>query len=213
MLRKNTSFVIPILQKKQKEHCKKSPFFISYLITDPFEFGNTVEQLTQTLSKTLQKYSIDILCFRDKTSSNTEELAAACLKIAKEFHIEKILINSDINLAQKLGFDGVHLNSKQFEKIPFLKKQGFYTLISCHTEDEIQNAFDLGANGITYSPIFYKENKAKPKGIQNLATIVAKYQKKDFDIIALGGITDDAKIALIQDTQAKGFAAIRYFRV
>ena len=200
-------------QTIKKEAFIKPPFFISYLITDPIEFGNTPTQLEQTLRKSLQEHTVDIVCFRDKTSFNKEALAKVCLEVAREFGIDKILINSDISLCHKLGFDGVHLNSTQFDRLKELASSSLYTMISCHTQEEIAIAKNYNANAVTYSPIFFKENKGTPKGIENLEKIVAKYQDDNFSIIALGGIVNNQNLQQIIKTKANGFASIRYFKV
>lgn len=94
----------------------------SYLITDPNYFSDNKEIFKEKLIAVLKNHKIDFACFRDKSSKNIEELAKIFLQICKEFKIENILINSNISLAIKLGFDGVHLNSQQFDKIENAKK-------------------------------------------------------------------------------------------
>jgi thiamine-phosphate pyrophosphorylase len=197
----------------KKEAFIKPPFFISYLITDPIEFGNTPEKLKQSLSSTFKKYTVNIVCFRDKSSLNIEELAIACLEVCREFNIEKVLINSHIDLCKKLGFDGIHLNSQQFEEIKNLQNKNTFTIISCHNEDEIKLAKKYHSNAITYSPIFFKELKGKPKGLENLAKVISLYQEENFNIIALGGIIADDNVKDVIKTKAMGFASIRYFKV
>lgn len=195
----------------QKEAYKKPPFFISYLITDPKEYGNTIEIFGKNFTKSLSLHKVDIVCFRDKLTPNTLKLAKSFKTIAKEFNIDKIIINNDIEQAIKLELDGVHLTSQQFDKIHYTKQRNLYTIISCHTEDEIELAKQNGADMVTYSPIFYKENKGDPKGCENLKNIVQKYQDNNFKIIALGGITTKEQITQIKNTHCSGFASIRYF--
>ena len=199
-------------QKIKKEALQKPPFFISYLITDPEEFGNTPIQLKTTLSKALSYHDVDIVCFRDKVSLNIKELAQACLEVCRKFSIRKVLINSHIELCEDLGFDGVHLNSLQFEKLESLYKKNIFTIISCHSEKEIRLAKKHHASMVTYSPIFFKEKKGKPKGLDNLSHIISLYQEDDFKIIALGGIINNENIYEVQKTKAGGFASIRYFK-
>jgi len=199
--------------KIKKEAFDKSPFFISYFITDPDEYGSTVTAFEQSLRSTLSQHHIDIVCFRDKTSPNKKELAKVFLDICREFNIKKVLINSDLSLCEELGFDGIHLNSLQFETLLKINKKKLFTIISCHTEDEIVKAKEFNANAITYSPIFFKEFKGEPKGIANLKRIVKKYQNEDFHIYGLGGIITKNNVLDIQKTNAKGFASIRYFKI
>jgi len=180
--------------------------FQSYFISEP--------QYYNLNKKVFNNCNIDICCFRDKTildSKKKELLAKEFLDDAKQADIKKVLINSDIELAIKLKFDGVHLNSKQFNKISYAKNQKLFVVISCHTKSEIIQAYKNGANAVTYSPIFYKENKGIPKGLDDLAKIVNNYQKSNFFIIALGGIITQDHIDKIRSTNAYGFGCIRYF--
>ena len=196
----------------KKEAYFKPPFFISYLITDPKEFGDDVETFSKNLKISLSKYKVDMVCFRDKESLDIKDLATTCLNISKQYKIPKILINSNIELALSLGFDGVHLTSNQFDDIKKVKKHNLYTIISCHNINEVKLAKQYYANAVTYSPIFFKENKGTPKGVDDLKNIVNTFQDESFNIIALGGIIDDNHIKSIQDTKASGFASIRYFK-
>ena len=191
----------------------KSFFFSQYLITDPHEFGNNKELIELNLSNSFQKHKIDMICFRDKESLDTNLLAKNVLDISKQNGIGKVLINSNIELAVELGFDGVHLTSLQFDEIQLAKQQNLYIIISCHSEYDVNNAKTLGCDAVSYSPIFYKENKGEPKGIENLRYIVNKYQSEDFKIIALGGIISDFEVNQVQSTNSSGFASIRYFKV
>lgn len=197
----------------KKEAFKKPPFFISYFITDPIEYGTTPIAFEKSLRKTLTTHNIDIICFRDKHSTNKKQLAKVCLDVSREFNIKKVLINSDNLLCELLGFDGIHLNSLQFETLEKFNENSFFTIISCHTEEEVQKAKKLNANAITYSPIFFKELKGEPKGIKNLTDVVNKYQDENFSIFALGGIITDSHVQNVIKTKAKGFASIRYFKV
>ena len=101
----------------------------SYLITDPNYFSNNPEKFEEKLIAVLKNHKIDFACFRDKSSQNIEELDKIFLQICKEFKIENILINSNISLAIKLGFDGVHLNSQQFDKIENQKNKTYHNYI------------------------------------------------------------------------------------
>ncbi|XPV68107.1 MAG: thiamine phosphate synthase [Halarcobacter sp.] len=181
---------------------------IRYLITDPKYYSNDKNIFEQKLKKALTK-NIDMACFRDKSSSNFEELAEVFIKVCKEKNIQQYLINSNITLAKKLNATGVHLNSKQFDKIKEAKNLELFTIISCHNEDEIKKALDNNIDAITYSPIFFTPNKGKAKGIENLEYIISKY--KELKIIALGGIIDENHIKQIKASKACGFASIRYF--
>ena len=196
----------------KKEALNKLPFFISYFITDPIEFGDTANILKKNLENSIKNNNINMICFRDKISKDKdiEPLAKTTLNLANKYNIISV-INGDIKLALQLGFNGVHLRSIQFNEIEFANQNNLITIVSCHNEDDIKKAKQLKANIVTYSPIFYKESKGDPKGIENLNYTVKKYQNNNFKIIALGGIITDEQVKQIKSTNCNGFASIRYF--
>ena len=182
---------------------------ISYLITDPLYYSNKPLQFRDTLAKALTKRKVDIACFRDKHSNNYEELAKLFIEVCKEFKIDNILLNENIELAYKLNATGVHLTSVQFDKIKEAKSQDLYTIISCHNYKELDTAQKFHVNAVTYSPIFATPDKGEPKGVSRLKEVVKLYE--DLDIIALGGVVTEAQIKEVEKSKAYGFASIRYF--
>lgn len=180
-----------------------------YLITDPKYYTNDKIKFEEILINILNKQKVDIACFRDKESSNFEELAKVFIKICKKKNIYKILINSDFLLAKKLNANGVHLTSSQFDKIKEAKELGLYVIISCHTFEDIQKAIKNQADAVTFSPIFQTPNKGEAKGIEVLQEAINSC--KDINIIALGGIINETQIEQISKTKAYGIASIRYF--
>ena len=188
--------------------------FIHYLITDTdSEYLTTSPRIFKhKLSQTFKYQTIHFACFRAKDIIDTprfQQLAKIFIKQCK-IHKIKAFINSDIGLAHKLGFDGIHLTSKQFDKISLAKELGLTTIISTHDENEIQKSIKSQSDYITYSPIFFTPHKGKSKGIFHLKKIVRKYNKSN--IIALGGITNQNQINKIKITSSIGFASIRYFK-
>lgn len=181
--------------------------FNYYLITDPKYYSNNKTIFKQKLENILKSKRVDIACFRDKESSNYEELAELFFTTCKKFNIKQILLNENIELAKKLNC-GIHLTSKQFDKIEVAKKANLFTIISCHNEEEIEKAISKEIDAITYSPIFDTPNKGEPKGLEKLKNIKDKY---DINILALGGIINDSQVKEIKKLNIYGFASIRYF--
>ncbi len=178
----------------------------SYFITDP-KYYDDLNSLQSFLHKVYRKYNPDFSCFRDKVSKDLSPQTEIFAKITKQYNI-KSLINSNISLAQKYNLDGVHLTSKDFDKIQEAKKLNLFTIISTHTSHEALMAQNLGADAITFSPIFATPNKGEPKGIEKLKKIVDKLDIKCF---ALGGIIDKNQIEICKTSNCYGFASIRYF--
>ncbi len=179
-----------------------------YLITDPQYYGSEVFEFKENLISALEKNRVDIVCFRDKTSKNFKELAKIFVEVCKEHKIETILINERYELASELGATGVHLTSQQFDKIKECKDKDLFTIISCHSIEEIEKAQKKFVNAVTYSPIFETPNKGEPKGIPKLKKVRTIF---DMNIIALGGIISQEQIDKLKNLDLYAFASIRYF--
>ena len=175
---------------------------IRYAITDP-SFFTTLEEKQNYLNKV----EADYVLFRDKISKNYKEQANSFLDISKSMGFKRLL-HSNYKLAYDLKADGVHLTSKQFNEIEKAKELGLWTVISTHSLNEIKLAEKLGANAVTFSPIFDTPNKGTPKGIEGLIKAI---DSSNINIIALGGIVKQEHINLIKKTKVFGFASIRYF--
>jgi len=180
----------------------------SYAIIDPKYYGETPKELKETLENILSKKSVDFICFRDKLTSQYTLLAEIFLLTCKELGFKKLLLHGDIELSVKLGAYGVHLTSQQINLITKAKSYGLFCVVSTHSEEELALAEKLGADAVTYSPIYVTPDKGIPKGLEDLKSVVAKF---DIKIIALGGIIKDKQVAEIEKCGTYGFASIRYF--
>lgn len=149
-----------------------------------------------------------IISYRDKNSSIYSENAKLFIEKAKKFNFNKILLHSNYKLAYKLKADGVHLNSKSFNDIPFAKKLNLFTIVSTHSLEDAKYVKSLNGDMITFSPIFSSPNKGEGVGLEKLLELT---QKVDIPVIALGGITTKEKIKLVKENGAIGFSSIRYF--
>jgi len=178
---------------------------VAYAITDSLTLD------FKCLNSDLRRFSAmsHMIVYRDKTSAFYASNAKIFLTEAKKYSFSKILLHTDYELAYRLKADGVHLKSTQFDKIKKAKALGLFTVISTHNEEEALSAQFLGADMITFSPIFETPNKGKPKGVDILKSIVSLVTP--LPVIALGGILSEEQITLCEQNGAKGFASIRYF--
>ncbi|BAF69966.1 thiamine phosphate synthase [Nitratiruptor sp. SB155-2] len=180
--------------------------FFSYLITDPSQYGKSSIAFKVYLHSVFRKHTPIFLLYRDKTDFQKRK-ALALLQIASIYGSIPI-VHSDLKLAKRYPFLGIHIPSDSFEKILLTKRLGIFTIVSTHSEEEIEKAVRLGADFVTYSPIFSTPGKGEPKGVRQLRKVCKKYPKK---IIALGGIVGHKEIRRVLRAKAAGFASIRYF--
>jgi thiamine-phosphate pyrophosphorylase len=150
----------------------------------------------------------DFALYRDKENKNYAFEAQNFVEMCRGFSAMHCFLHQDYKLAAKLGANGVHLTSQQFDDIPHAKELGLEVVISTHTYDEVYIAEAMGADYVTYSPIFETPDKGEPKDVEDLAEIV---NRTDIDIFALGGIVSEKEVDALRESGVFGFASIRYF--
>ena len=175
---------------------------IAYAITDPstLDFDSIGDDLKHFATRAT------MVVYRDKYSFDYAANAKMFLAHAKGF--DKVLLHTDYRLAAELHADGIHLKSTQLDDIKKAKALGLFVIVSTHTKDEALKAETLGADMITFSPVFDTPNKGKPVGIEVLSEIVSCV---DIPVLALGGILTQDQIDSCVDVGAEGFGSIRYF--
>ena len=180
----------------------------SYLITDPKYYFDEAMKSLINLETRLYFNKPDFVLYRDKDTLHYKKSAIQFLNICSRFDSVKPMLHGNVNLAFTLGAYGVHLTSLQFDEIKKAKELGLFTVISCHSEREMLEAEKLGADAVTFSPIFTTPNKGEPKGLAELQRMVDKI---NIPIIALGGITTETEVKAVESTGCYGFASIRFF--
>lgn len=146
--------------------------------------------------------------YRDKENLSYDFLAKKFVEVCAQFESIKSFVHQEVKLAKKLNATGVHLTSKQFDEISYAKSLGLEVIVSTHLHDEVLRAEQLGADAVTYSPIFASPNKGEPKGVDDLRELLSKCNIK---IFALGGVVNESHVNSLQDVNVYGFASIRYF--
>ena len=179
-----------------------------YLITSREFYTDTPAVFRSILHEQLKLHMPEYALYRDKSNPNYATQAAHFIEVCNQFANIKGFIHRHVEIATELNAKGVHLTSSQFSEIPHAKSLGLEVIISTHTHEEVLEAQELGADAVTYSPVFASPNKGEPKGIDDLKQLLKKCTIK---IFALGGIVTSGHIKEIEDTNAYGFASIRYF--
>lgn len=179
-----------------------------YLITSPEVYTQEAENFEAALRKAFMQHKPDYALYRDKTNPRYKELARVFVKVCREFSCLACMLHGDEVLAHELQADGVHLTSTQFENVAHAKELGLFTVLSTHTKEEIAHAITLGADAVTFSPIFPSPEKGEPKGVEALCEVAKNTPIKVF---ALGGIVEPWHVETIAKSGAYGFASIRYF--
>ena len=179
-----------------------------YLITSREFYTDTPAVFRNILREQFVKYLPDYALYRDKSNPNYALQAEHFVEVCSGFESIKSFIHRDIDLAKSLNAVGVHLTSMEFDQIEYAKSLGLEVIISTHTHEEVLQAQMLGADAVTYSPIFHSPRKGEPKGVEDLNLLL---KKSTLNVFALGGIVKEKEVKEIEKTECYGFASIRYF--
>lgn len=121
-----------------------------YAITHAGEIG--VQQQLQLLDRRLTQ-GLRLIQVREKNmpAPELERFAAAVIAKARACGAQ-VLINSDIELARRLGADGVHLTSAQLARLERPPAPG-WCAASCHDAADLVRAAQLGIDFAVLGPV------------------------------------------------------------
>ncbi len=155
-----------------------------YAITHAGEIG--AEQQLRHLDRRLAQ-GLKLIQVREKgMQASTLERFAAAVIVKARAHGARVLINADIELAGRLGADGVHLAAAQLacmERRPALA----WCAASCHNAEELARAAQLGVDFAVLGPVQATPSHpdAMPLGWERFAALV---RGATLPVFALGGM-------------------------
>ena len=158
-----------------------------YAISNVAELG--VEEFMRRLEGALRN-GLRLVQLREKNLSRAE-MHALSLRVVKLAHAHgaRVLLNSDAELAQEVGADGVHLNSVQLAACS-TRPDVPWCAASCHNAEELCRAGELGLDFAVLSPVLSTQSHpgAAHLGWEAFGEIAAG---SPIPVYALGGLCRD----------------------
>jgi 8-oxo-dGTP diphosphatase len=156
-----------------------------YAISNAQELGEAkfIELLEEALIKGLRMVQ---LREKDYSRESLRGLALKILPLIRD-HDARLIINSDIVLAQEIGADGVQLTARQLDEITE-RPEVQWCAASCHNAQELRRAVELGCDFALLSPVMAtKSHPGMPQlGWKKFSAIAAG---SAIPVYALGGLT------------------------
>ena len=181
-----------------------------YLITDGARIGEN--RLLEALQEA-SKDGLKMVQIREKQLSNAD-LESLLRRVLQKLPREMIVIMNAyskrcVDLVETLDLDGVHLGGDpaSITEIRGLLSKHRLVGYSAHSKVDVRLACELGADYVSYSPIYSpnsKTNSLPPVGIDALREVCRDTQ---MPVYALGGVTA-GRVAEIKDTGAYGVGVI-----
>ena len=124
----------------------------------------------------------------------------------------RLLVNERLDIAVVCGAEGVHLPSDSLPLAAAKSRAGSASIvgISCHSEEEVDQAGRDGASYVLLGPVFETPSKpgGKPLGVPFLRQVC---RRSVAPVFALGGVTRNNAESCIR-AGAVGVAGIRLFQ-
>jgi thiamine-phosphate pyrophosphorylase len=163
--------------------------FNLYLITD--RRGCAGHDLLAVVEESL-KGGVKAVQLREKELSSRElyELSSKMRKLTVRYGAG-LFINDRVDVALAVKADGIHLGDKSIpiDRARMLAGENMRIGVSCHSRESAIAAQDMGADFITYGPVFFTPSKAAygpPVGIDSLSEVTPLLR---IPVFAIGGIT------------------------
>jgi len=189
--------------------------FRLYLITDRRVCPGRSDGIpdTETLETALEtacRAGVRAVQLREKDlDGKTIYEMAARIRESTTAHGSKLFINDRVDIALALGADGVHCPEHGFPVLDAAKLLGPSRTIgaSVHSLDGARRAEDLGADFVTFGPVFATPSKTAygpPQGLDALGGVAGSV---GVPVFAIGGVTPERAAACL-DHGAAGVALI-----
>ncbi|MCW9023049.1 MAG: thiamine phosphate synthase [Gammaproteobacteria bacterium] len=179
-----------------------------YMITGKFKDKNDFRAKLETALQQGNKI-VQLRCKNIEDTSEYLELAKIAERVCKQYDAILLLATS-LEIFNQSQAAGLHLTSQslhQYERRPVNSDK--LLSVSCHTEDDMQRANELGADILLLSPV--KETSSHPGvpgiGWEQFNTMVSTVQRP---VYALGGM-EAADLEDAHKAGAQGIAAISSF--
>lgn len=130
-----------------------------------------------------------VVQFRDKESSDAIYLADQLVKVCHEYKVP-LLINDDIELAIKVGADGVHIGREDGAISEARDRLGADAIIGVSCYNFVEQALDAQEQGATYVAFgrFFPSSSKPLAAPAELDTLRKAKFLLDIPIVAIGGI-------------------------
>ncbi|MES9937417.1 MAG: thiamine phosphate synthase [Sedimenticola sp.] len=169
-----------------------------YAITDSTLAANSsiIDQVAQALAGGAR-----VIQYRDKSGDDQKRLAeaGALLTLCRQHHAP-LIINDDVELAARIGADGVHLGKDDPDIEAARARLGKQAIIgiSCYNKFERASiAQEAGADYIAFGRFF--NSTVKPDAVQAQPDLLRRAKRElELPTVAIGGITPENGGALIE---------------
>ncbi len=130
-----------------------------------------------------------VVQYRDKNPLDAVALATELVRVCHHYNVP-LLINDDVELAIKVGADGVHIGKEDGAIAHARTRLGAEAIIGASCYNSVEQALEAQAQGATYVAFgrFFPSNSKPLAAPAELSTLQAAKLKVSVPMVAIGGI-------------------------
>lgn len=164
--------------------------------------------ITQTEHKTMPRIIAEVeaalkggaavIQYRDKNPIDAVYLATELLNVCQAYHVP-LIINDDVELAAKVGADGVHLGKQDADIAKARQQLGNEAIIGVSCYNDINLALDAQQQGVNYVAFgrFFPSSSKPLASPAQISTLIEAKKLITVPIVAIGGILPENGAALL----------------
>ncbi len=183
--------------KYAKTTNKRMPRAGLYVLTDQELIP--AERLAETVALAISSGAVMVQYRNKSTDAGLREREAVALRDLCRRHNVPLIINDDVELAQRIGADGVHLGADDMKIREARAVLGSGAIIGASCYNLFQNglrAQQLGADYVAFGSFFKSSTKTGTvRAAQEL--LHEAHLRLDVPVVAIGGITPDNGRSLV----------------
>ncbi|PSL36400.1 thiamine-phosphate diphosphorylase [Planomicrobium soli] len=127
------------------------------------------------------------------TGDELKQFAKDCQQLCRAYGVP-FIINDDVELAEEINADGIHIGQEDEEAAAVRKRLGPDKIlgVSVHSVQEAAEAVGAGADYVGMGPVFptyTKSDAKKPAGLVGILSVKSTYP--NLPVIGIGGITPE----------------------
>ena len=133
-----------------------------------------------------------VVQYRDKNPRDAIDLASRLRQLCHQYHVP-LLINDNVELAKRIGADGVHIGQHDGEIAKARHLLGHEAIIGVSCYNDMNTALEAEANGVNYVAFgrFFPSSSKPLAAPAELVTLQQAKQHINIPIVAIGGILPD----------------------
>jgi thiamine-phosphate pyrophosphorylase len=159
--------------------------------------GKSADEILK-FTKAVLEGGAKILQYREKNQHDKTDLAKQLLKLCHTHNVP-LIINDNVELAEKIGADGVHLGKDDGSILDARQRLGKSAIIGVSCYNSLERAIEDEKHGVNYVAFgrFFTSNSKPLAAPAEIGTLTAAKKVLTLPIVAIGGILPENGASLL----------------